>query len=763
MVAHIVGMTRLQPDPPFVYRGPNAVADPPPMPDRRAPSPPHPPTGDAEREHGVAPPAPGSTLRAIFDGAHQFVGLVSPDGTLLEANQTALDFAGATRDEVIGRPFWEAPWWATTGAETVDRLRQAIAEAARGNFVRYEVVVHGANGRRATIDFSLKPVTDQAGRVVCIIPEGHDITERRRAEDALRLSEAKLAGIVSLAAEAIVSVDESQRITLFNRSAEIIFGYTAEEVLGRPLEMLIPEQARAVHRAHVAHFGESTVPARRMGERRPIFGRRKDGTQFPAEASISRLDFGGQRMYTAVLRDVTERKQAEEEKARLLSREMAARTVAESAERRATFLAEAGALLDASLDYRATLSHLAQLVVPALATYCVVDVVEATGLRRVEVEHADPGRRALARELLRFPRDPMRPLATRPSLQTGRAQLAEVVDDAELRKLAYDADHLEILKLLAPRSYMDVPLVARGNVIGAIIFATDAASGRRYGPADLGLAEELARRAALSLDNARLYQEAQRATRQREEVLGIVSHDLRTPLSVVSMHTQALEQLDGDVPAAVREAATGLRESVDWLQRMIQDLLDVASIDAGRLRLERREQDPVLLLMHAVDLFEQQAGDAGLRLRCEVPDHLPTILADGDRVLQVLANLIGNAIKFTRPGGSVTVRATADADMVRISVADTGPGIAPENAARIFDRYWHDRGTAEVRGTGLGLAIAKGLVEAHGGRIWVESTLGAGSTFHVMLPVYHPPPVTAPDSPLRAGNDHHRGNRELAR
>ena len=707
---------------------------PPRMQDDSARSPASPQATDSQDASTARARIPESMLRAIFDGAYEFVGLLATDGRLIEVNQTALDFAGVSRDAVIGVPVWDTPWWKSTGAETLDQLRRALASATRGAFVRYEVEVDGARDRRVTIDFSLKPVIDDAARVTCIIAEGRDVTERRHTEDALRLSEARFAGIVSLAAEAIISVDEEQRITLFNQSAEQIFGYSAAEVLGQQLALLLPEQARGAHHHHVAHFGDSPVAARRMGERRPIHGRRKDGTLFPAEASISRLDFQGYRTFTAVLRDVTERRQAEEEKARLLSREVAARTVAEAAERRASFLAEAGALLDTSLDYHATLSNLAQLIVPALATFCAVDVVEGDVLRRAEVEHADPARRALARELLKFPRDPAAPRSTRASLQTGRAQLVERVDDEMLQRLASDAQHLAVLRALQPACWMDVPLVARGSVIGALAFVCDVGSGRRYGPADLGLAEELARRAALSLDNARLYQEAQRATRIREEVLGVVSHDLRTPLSVVSMHARALEQLGDDAPAVVREAAGGIRDSVDWLQRMIQDLLDVASIDAGRMRLERRTRDSLVMLMKAVEMFEPLADEAGINLQWEMPEHLPSVVVDEDRVLQVLANLLGNALKFTPRGGRVMLRASADTENLRIAVIDTGPGISPANLAHIFDRFWHDRGAAQVRGTGLGLAIAQGLVEGHGGRLWAESVVGQGSSFQFTLP-----------------------------
>ena len=687
-------------------------------------------------------------LQAIFDGAHQFIALLAPDGRMLEVNRPALEFGGVTREEVVGRPMWETPWWSATGAETLDQLRRAVASAARGAFVRYEVEVHGAHGRRVTIDFSLKPVADDTDRIVRIIAEGRDITERRAAEDALRLSEARFAGIVALAAEAIVSVDDEQRITLFNHSAELLFGYQTGEVLGRPLAMLLPEQSRAAHRAHLARFAESPTAARRMGERRAIHGRRKDGTLFPAEASISRFDFGGQHAFTAVLRDVTERRHAEEEKARLLSRETAARAAAEAAERRAIFLAEAGARFDASLDLRTTLGNLAQIIVPALATYCAVDVVEGAGLRRVEVEHADPAKRALARQLLQFPRDPAQPLRSRTSLQTGRTQLIEHVDDATLERIAYDADHLAVLRALRPRSFMDVPLVARGHVIGALVFVCDVASGRRYGPADVELAEELARRAALSLDNARLYEQAQRAVRMREEVLSVVSHDLRTPLSVIAMHLRALEQLGDGAPPRARDATDAIRASVEWLQRMIQDLLDAASIDAGRMRLERHPHDAMLILMRVVEIFEPLAAQRGLALRWEMPEHLPQVLVDEDRLLQVLANLVGNAIKFTEPGGRVTIRAAGDGDTLRIAVVDTGPGIAPANLPRVFDRFWHERGSAQARGTGLGLAIAKGLVEAHGGTIQARNNADGGSTFWFAIPLTTRPDVSSrPEGP----------------
>lgn len=248
--------------------------------------------------------------RAIFNQTYQFIGLLAPDGTMLDANDTSLQFAGTSRAEVVGRPFWEAPWW-NHSPELARRLELAVAEAARGEFVRFEAVHPSHDGTLATIDFSLTPIHDTEGQVVLLVPEGRDISERKRTEEALRRSEQRFHGIVSIAAEAIIMMDEAQRITFFNGGAEQTFGYGSDEVVGQPLSMLIPERYRGGHEARVHTFAATAAGARRMGERGKIWGLRKNGEEFPAEASISMLDLGGERVFTAVLRDVSEREALE--------------------------------------------------------------------------------------------------------------------------------------------------------------------------------------------------------------------------------------------------------------------------------------------------------------------------------------------------------------------------------------------------------------------------------------------------------------------
>jgi PAS domain S-box-containing protein len=241
-------------------------------------------------------------------------------------------------------------------------------------------------------------------------------------------------------------------------------------------------------------------------------------------------------------------------------------------------------------------------------------------------------------------------------------------------------------------------------------------------------AEESVRRLGLE-QAARAAAEA--AVQARDDVLAIVSHDLRNPLNAIALSAGLLRER---IPEESRAKLVHLiRQSVDRMNRLVRDLLDVAKIEAGRLTIESAPLDLRELVQETCAAFDEQARERRLDVDVDVPGGAPVVLADGDRILQVLSNLVGNAIKFTPDGGRVTVRMQADAEEVRVSVSDTGPGIRPEDLPRVFDRFWQAR-RADRRGAGLGLAIAKGIVEAHGGRLWAESSPGAGSTFRFTLP-----------------------------
>jgi signal transduction histidine kinase len=282
---------------------------------------------------------------------------------------------------------------------------------------------------------------------------------------------------------------------------------------------------------------------------------------------------------------------------------------------------------------------------------------------------------------------------------------------------------------------MGLPLLAHGRLLGVLLLVSSDPRCR-YEPEDLRLGEELAHRAALAVDNARLYRAAQQAIAARDEVLGIVAHDLRNPLNAVGLSAVALRRTvpENGPGRTARKTAESIERCIGQANRLIEDLLDVARIEKQGLHLERGRVAPGELMAEAAPLFTAAASKASLELQTELPEALPLVMADRDRILQVFSNLLGNAVKFTPPGGRIRVGAERHDSEVCFSVADTGQGIAPKHLTRLFDRFWQERPT-DRRGAGLGLYIAKGIVEAHGGRIWVESTLGQGTTFFFTLPV----------------------------
>jgi signal transduction histidine kinase len=274
-----------------------------------------------------------------------------------------------------------------------------------------------------------------------------------------------------------------------------------------------------------------------------------------------------------------------------------------------------------------------------------------------------------------------------------------------------------------------VPLPASGRLIGALTVMI-AESGRRYGPDDLTLVLELARRAALAVENARLFHEAQQATRARDDMLGIVAHDLRNPLSTILMASELLlDEAQAPERALAREQIEMLRRAATSMNQLIEDLLDVKRTESGGMNMDLRSMSVAELVANAVEALRPLAAAATLTLESVVTPDLPPVHADPARIQQVLSNLVGNAIKFTPKGGQITIGARREsATEVRISVRDTGTGMPPDQLPHVFGLYWQAR-RSDRRGVGLGLAIVQGIIEAHDGRVWVESQVGIGSEF----------------------------------
>lgn len=379
------------------------------------------------------------------------------------------------------------------------------------------------------------------------------------------------------------------------------------------------------------------------------------------------------------------------------------------------FLADASAHMATSLDYRAIAHVTCELIVPRYADWCLIHLRERNDTIPA-FSYAQPGGSDGALTHARI-------------IETvegnSRAELLTQIPDAISLRDALGAEHLDVLRELGARSMLCVPLVARQQVLGAIALV----SGRmraRYGPHDLAFVEDLAQRLAMALDNALLYRQAERAIVMRDDVLAIVSHDLRTPLSTILMQAEALTE-DPDV----QEVGRAISRSAERMNRLIGDLVDASAINAGRFTLDRGTHRVDELVTEAVEPFRSLADLRGISL--EVAAERLLVSCDHDRILQVLSNLIDNALRFTPRKGRVIVSAHAEDSHVRFMVHDTGRGIALDALPHLFDRFWRLRSRRD--GAGLGLFIAKGIITAHGSSLGVDTTLGVGSKFFFDLPV----------------------------
>ncbi len=402
-------------------------------------------------------------------------------------------------------------------------------------------------------------------------------------------------------------------------------------------------------------------------------------------------------------------------------------------------LARAGAVLGASLDEAETLTAAARLAVPAFADWCLVDLQQADGtFQRVQAVPAAAEDAELARQALRFslmPGGDSIHLQTR-ALSRGEALLFEHFTPESLARGGHTEEHARLMQQAGLLSGIAVPLVARGSTLGVLSFFTSR-SGRHYTKADLPVAEELARRVALSVDNARLYKSAQEAVRLRDEFLSVASHELKTPLTPLSLKLQVLAQKAAAQPESpfAREVLSHVevgRKQVRKLGVLIGDLLDVSRISAGRMQLFWQPVDFAALVREVASRYEAQVASQGTPLWVEAPASLVGTW-DAMRLEQVVVNLLDNALKYG-PGKPVRLRLAEDSERAVLTVEDQGIGIAPEAQERIFERFMRGVSDRNYGGLGLGLYITKSCVEAMGGTIHVQSEPGKGAAFTVVLP-----------------------------
>jgi signal transduction histidine kinase len=439
-------------------------------------------------------------------------------------------------------------------------------------------------------------------------------------------------------------------------------------------------------------------------------------------------------------RQVREQKKALENHAQTLEKTVQqAVAQAQEAQRRLAFLASASTLLGSSLDYGATLSRVARLAVLFLADYCIVDSLEESGeLRCVGVAHVDRSLELLVRQA-RSQYDTATPeqYPANKVSQDHQAHFLPELTPEMLEKCAVNPEHFEILKKLNPGSMMIVPMAATDRTLGVLTFVRTG-SGREYQPDDLALAEDLTRRAALAVENARLYQEAQEALQVRDQFLSIAAHELKTPLTSLLGNVQLLHRrMERNGQAGERELRhmINLASQTRRLNRLVDSLLNLNRLEAGQLTIDRAELDLNRLVRQVIDEFRDIIETHTIEYR----GNEEPILMEGDelRLEQVLQNLMHNAIKYSPEGGQITIVLASNETHVTIQITDSGIGIPSQALPHLFNRFYrveHEK-AKKISGLGLGLYVVKEIISLHGGTIEVESVEEKGSTFTIHFPI----------------------------
>jgi PAS domain S-box-containing protein len=647
------------------------------------------------------------TLRSIGDavivsdmkGAVTFMNPVAQELT----GWTPQDAAGKALDEVFHIVNEE------TRQEVENPVTKVLREGVTVGLANHTVLI-AKGGREVPIDDSGAPIRGEDGTIAGVVLVFRDVTEARRAVEA-RLH---LAAIVESSEDAIISKTLDGGIVSWNKAAEHLYGYTAEEAVGRPLAMLVPPD----HPDELPSLMERLRRGERV-ERFETIRMRKDGSRVDVSLTISPIRNAEGKVIGAskITRDITAVKRQQ---------------------MRLRFLADASQVLAAVLDVQSTLQRVAGLAVPGFADWCAVDMLQPDGeLCRVAVAHVDPAKIDLARGVR-----PVRDAQGGPwhVVRSGRAELVAEITDDLLAASIKDPEQLALIRYLDLRSYIGVPLRERGKTLGAISFIA-AESGRRYDAEDLHFAEELVHRAATAIENARLYAQLKEADRRKDEFLAMLSHELRNPLAPIrnGLH---LMGIPGVGPEKITKARAMTERQVQHLVRLVDDLLDVSRIMRGRIELRKEPVELTDIIATAVETVQSVLDAQGQQLILTEPEEPIQLHADPARLTQVIGNLLNNAAKFSEHAGRVWLAAERRGHEVVVSIRDEGLGIAPEVLPNVFDLFVQgDKSLERLRGgLGIGLTVVRRLVELHGGSVAARSEgTNRGSEFIVRLPLGIPP------------------------
>ncbi|MEG5174706.1 PAS domain S-box protein [Microcoleus sp. B3-D7] len=659
------------------------------------------------------------------------------DFRLIRWSAGAERILGWKAEEMLGRYLTEIPFVFEEDLEAVAQVCQRLVYGEEPHIFSYN--------RNYTEDRNIvhcewynSSLRDESGRMISVLSLVLDVTERKQAEqereqllerERLARSEAEAAQrqletIFETSPIGLALLDEKQRFIAINEALAEINGLTREQHLGSSIRELFsqfdPKLVEVFDRIYTTgnpfispNFAVN-VPAR--SDRRPGY---YNVYYLPTVNSTSQVE--GVLVYVV---DVTERVHLE---------------------RAQGFLSEASAVLASSLDYQTTLERVAQLTVPELADWCTVHIIEEDGaIEQIAVAHIDPAKLSWAYQIRdKYPLNPDDPRGAAYTLRTGQPDFVPEIPDELLVHAARDSEHLEILRQVGFQSVMTVPLRTQARILGVISFIS-AESGRRYTSADLQLAEELARRASLAIDNAQLYRVAQRdrtkaeaANRIKDEFLAVLSHELRSPLNPILGWTKLLRTGRLDT-TKTQQALETIERNAKLQAQLIEDLLDVSRILQGKMTFNVAPVNLAAMIEAARETVRLAAEAKHIQIQTTFNPISGTVSGDTNRLQQVVWNLLSNAVKFTPTGGRVEVQLEQVGMYAQIQVKDTGKGIRRDFLPHVFDYFRQEDGTTtrQFGGLGLGLAIVRHFTELHGGTVQADS-LGQnlGATFTIRLPL----------------------------
>lgn len=766
------------------------------------------------------------TIELAADGIFE----ANLDGVYTSVNQSGCRMLGYDEHELIGKTIMDI-----IPGEDIPKLKSELDRHSQsGEIAQLEWSLRRKDGTILPVEISARTV--KGNRIVAIV---RDVSVRKIAERALVSSERKFRTVFEGAYDGIMVADEGGRITMANDQLAKKFGYQKEELIGQLVEILIPERFAKAHVENRKRFA-ANAHARPMGAGLDLYGRKKDGTEFPVDISLSPTVTEEGLRITAIVRDITERKKFEEQQ---------------------KFLADMGKVLEEAFSYDEKMERLAELLVSRIADTCVIKVIENGELVYKASATRDKGS---SEEFKVMAQKKVMPgtLGSLHVLETGQPIIIEDVQSEILENNLIDQNSKQLVTEFGAFSYAVFPLISQGRPVGTLVLSINR-RGKKISREDTNFLGIVSSRCAVALENAKLQkyshlaevitnnlpsmiaywdknqvcqfanrvyldwfgvssekligktmldlmgpelykknkpyimaaldgitqnferdlplkttgeirhtnalyipdyvngqvagffvlvvdvtdikqaqlealsqkERAESAVRTREDVLAIVSHDLKNPLAAVSLSADLLSQDLPFTPKMVKDSGLRIKRSVKQMQMLISDLLDFAKMQSSTFAVDLAAENPRDIIEHVADSFKELASQKKIDLLLDLPAKMNSIACDAGRIVQVLSNLIGNAVKFTPEGGKIVIAAVDDKSDLLMSVKDSGPGIPKEQLLRVFDRFWQAEETKKL-GSGLGLSIAKGIVTAHNGKIWAESEVGQGTTFFFTVPYW---------------------------